>query len=283
MTDEYGKMAVQEKILEIFLEIKRICDNNQIDYYICCGTCLGAVRHGGFIPWDDDLDILMTRDDYKKFKECCKQELRETFFLQDIYTEKNYPLVFPKVRNSNTAFIEKAFDKIDMNHGIYVDIFFNDYMSDNKILCAIQKALFIISNVLVGDFSINNKYKNFLVQFARKALRILHLKKPVYTFLIFCATHMASPKSKYMSHSMGKFSYAENTMPTEYFGKPSEILFEGVPVKTVAKVHEYLTVAFGDYMTPPPEEQRLSACHATIVDTDKSYTEILNNSNKAVR
>ncbi len=219
----------------------------------------------------------------KKFKECCKQELREPFFLQDIYTEKNYPLVFPKVRNSNTTFVEDSLKKIDMNHGIYVDIFFNDYMSDYKLIAAIQRILFSLSQYIT-DVSVADKaYKNTILKIVRTTLRKLHLRRPLYTFLVFLATHLASPKSKYMSHSMGKFSYAENTMPTEYFGKPSEILFEGVPVKTVTKVHEYLTVAFGDYMTPPPEEQRLSSAHSTIVDTDKSYTEILNNSDKAVR
>lgn len=96
---------LQKVLLDILKEVKRVCDENNIDYFIIAGTALGAVRHKGFIPWDDDIDIGMTRDNYEKFIKIANTKLSEEFFLQTMETEEETPFYFAKVRKNKTKFI----------------------------------------------------------------------------------------------------------------------------------------------------------------------------------
>ena len=113
---------VQNKILEIMKYIDSICRMNGITYFIMGGTALGAIRHRGFIPWDDDLDIFMTPDQYKKFKSVFYLLHDNQYVLQEWKTTPNY-LEYAKVRMNGTTFIEHCFaDRKDMHHGIYVDL-----------------------------------------------------------------------------------------------------------------------------------------------------------------
>ena len=113
---------VQNKILDIMKYIDTICRENGIDYYIMGGTALGAVRHGGFIPWDDDLDIFMTPEQYAKFKSIFEADKSEKFVLQEWRTTPQY-IEYAKIRMNGTTFIEHVFaNRTDMHHGIYVDI-----------------------------------------------------------------------------------------------------------------------------------------------------------------
>ena len=113
---------VQDKILETMKFIDKLCRENGIVYYIMGGTALGAIRHGGFIPWDDDLDIFMTPSEYERFKKIFEAQKSEKFVLQEWRTTPNY-LEYAKIRMNGTTFIEEHFkDRKDMHHGIYVDI-----------------------------------------------------------------------------------------------------------------------------------------------------------------
>ena len=109
--------------LIIAREIKRICDENNIKYFIIAGTLLGAVRHGGFIPWDDDMDIGMLREDYEKFLEIAKKDLGDDFFLQTPETDKSYGLNFAKVLLKGTVLMEESTASNNAKKGIFVDIF----------------------------------------------------------------------------------------------------------------------------------------------------------------
>ena len=120
--DYLRRLQLTEK--EILDEIVRICEANQLSYYLIGGTLLGAVRHKGFIPWDDDLDIVMPRTDYDQFcKLCINGALREEYYLHSIETDPEYWLIFAKVRKNNTLFNEKNIACIEAPKGIYVDIF----------------------------------------------------------------------------------------------------------------------------------------------------------------
>lgn len=130
---------VQEKILEIMKYIDKLCRENGIVYYIMGGTALGAVRHGGFIPWDDDLDIFMPPDQYQKFKRVFDKQESDAFILQEWRTTPNY-LEYAKVRMNGTTFIEEVFkDRKDMHQGIYVDIMILHKVPDNRL---VQKTVY---------------------------------------------------------------------------------------------------------------------------------------------
>jgi len=108
---------------EILQEIVRICEKNNLSYFLIGGTLLGAVRHKGFIPWDDDLDIAIPRKDYEKFLKICQTQLNSDYFLHCNKTDPDYWLPFAKVRKKNTLFDEKSITSIETHKGIYNDVF----------------------------------------------------------------------------------------------------------------------------------------------------------------
>lgn len=125
---------VQQKILEVMKYIDALCRKHGITYYIMGGTALGAVRHGGFIPWDDDLDIFMTSSEYARFKSVFEAEQSPLFILQEWRTTPNY-LEYAKVRMNGTTFIEESFkDRKDLHQGIYVDIMILHKVPENQFL-----------------------------------------------------------------------------------------------------------------------------------------------------
>lgn len=111
--------------------VDRVCEKHNILYWLDSGSMLGAVRHNGFIPWDDDLDIKMYRDDYEKFLAVAPQELKKQYFLQTHQTDSEYPLFFAKVRKNNTFIDEKRYRRLNIHKGIYVDIFPVDKLGSN--------------------------------------------------------------------------------------------------------------------------------------------------------
>ena len=127
-------MTELQKIeLDMLKEFIRICDELNLTYYLVCGSALGAAKYQGFIPWDDDLDVALPREDYDVFCEKAQSMLPEHLFLQNHLTDEQYPLYMSKIRNSNTTFIERIHSKIDMNHGVYIDVFpLDGYPNDEK-------------------------------------------------------------------------------------------------------------------------------------------------------
>src|SRR5690554_6444864 len=138
---------VQKIQLEILKEVDTICKNNNIKYHLFAGTLLGSVRHGGFIPWDDDIDIAMLRDDYEKFLIIAKKEISEKYHIQNINNEPNLSFTFTKIRKKETLFVEKSKIGLNINHGIFIDIFPLDRI-DNKTIKG--KTNLFISKILVN-------------------------------------------------------------------------------------------------------------------------------------
>lgn len=121
---------LHNEMLVIYEEISRICDKHNLTYFVVGGTLLGAVVHKGYIPWDDDLDIAMPRDDYDKFIEICQKELNDKFFIHHTVTDENYWIPFAKLRMNNTVFLEEKRKNVNSHAGIYVDVFPFDYSSE---------------------------------------------------------------------------------------------------------------------------------------------------------
>jgi len=254
---------VHETEIEILDEIVRICDKYNLNYYLHWGTLLGAVRHQGFIPWDDDLDICMTRKDYDKFLEVCLTELDDKFYLDVKEYNKKCYLPFAKVRKNNTTFGEKISNNIDNHKGIFVDIFPVDNVVDPN-----SKSTWLRSAI------INQIYEVMYVKFKLK--KINDCRKPVFcailnlfpvSFLWKMESFLVKKDNKKNTDMVCDFnimvSVKEEAFNRELL-KPKKVIFEGKEYMSFNDPEPVLTKLYGDYMKLPPEDQRVNHCPEKI-------------------
>ncbi|MBR0348929.1 MAG: LicD family protein [Clostridia bacterium] len=273
---EQSVRMVQDKILETMKFIDKLCREQGIVYYIMGGTALGAVRHGGFIPWDDDLDIFMTPDQYKKFKTVFENSNSEQFILQEWRTDKNY-LEYAKIRMNGTTFIEENFkDRKDMHHGIYVDIMILHKVPENKF---IQKIVYYESKfvTLYGLSQRNWNPKSKSQEVVLKSLKFMPCKliaRIAYSHIYRYDNRKDNYKYCYW---ITPAKFRNGLFDKTFFEKPIDIPFEDTNLFGSEKIKEYLEYRYGDYMKLPSEEQRKAAVHAYVFDTEKNYTEYLGN------
>ena len=265
---------IQKKILHIMKYIDHVCRENGIVYYIMGGTALGAVRHGGFIPWDDDLDIFMIPSEYAKFKRAMELDQPDEFVIQEWRTTKNY-LEYAKVRMNGTTFIEENFkDRKDMHHGIYVDIMILHKVPSSKF---IQKLVYLESKfvTLYGLSQRNWKPKTEIQSIILRLLKVLPCKylasrcyKRIYKY--------DDLQSNYMfCYWITPAKFKAGLFEPEFFESPVDVPFEDTNLLGSLHIKKYLTYRYGDYMKMPSAEQQKAAVHAFIYDTEKDYTEYL--------
>lgn len=262
--------GIKSTELEIFRHFIHICDTLKLRYYVLGGTLLGAVRHKGFIPWDDDIDVGMPRADYEIFLQRAQELLPEGLFLQTWQTDPAYPANFAKIRNSNTTFIETSIAHLDMNHGIYIDIFPLDYYPGQA---AQQKRLARLNSVLVVRIS-SAFQSSEPVSVKRKFLRGL-------SAILFPTVRSALRKREALFRREGPGPLVVNhcgawgrkeIVPADWYGSGAQLEFEGICVNAPEQYDKWLTQVYGDYMTPPPVEKQKTHHEADAIDPEKSYT-----------
>lgn len=171
-----GKLQyIRDMELELLREIDRICRRNNIQYFLSGGTMLGAVRHKGFIPWDDDVDIAMLREDYIKFKEVCKTELPHKYQYQSYTNKDGYHYFFDKITIKDTYFSTKYSDKFEMLKGISMDIFVFDKTSDNKFFSKLHFKTLMALRLLMNVRWINHPRKDKSYLLSKLLLPLLRI------------------------------------------------------------------------------------------------------------
>ncbi|ASW43553.1 LicD family protein [Clostridium isatidis] len=256
--------------LQMLKDIDRVCKNNNIQYYVTWGSALGAVRHGGFIPWDDDIDISMTWDNYIRFEKIAQKELGDKYFYQSQETDEFCFTLWNKVRINNTTSMEKHLRHIKCHYGICMDIFPIVGVPNSAIKRLIQKLQILIYRIFSYERYLTNKnpegntlFKIIYGVFPKKFKEYIKNKclKEITKYKI----NDCDECIEFLSGSYNKMLFKSNM-----FGNGKKILFEDMEVIIPEKYHEYLTRCYGDYMVLPPEEDRIGHGDA-IVDFDKSY------------
>ncbi len=266
--------SIQGKILDIMKYIDKLCHDNGIVYYIMGGTALGAVRHGGFIPWDDDLDIFMTPSEYKKFKAVFEAKDSDLFVLQEWKTVPEY-LEYAKIRMNGTTFIEKQFINCKtMHQGIYVDIMILHKVPDNK---TIQKLVYYQSKfvTLYGLSQRGWKPKTKLQKLLLNSLKILPCRLLAKLFYSNIYKYDSMIENFKYCYWITPAKFKNGLFDASYFKKPIEIPFEDTTFFASENIKEYLSYRYGDYMKLPSIEEQKASVHAFIYDVEKNYTEYL--------
>ncbi len=259
--------------LDILKEFIRICNKYELRYFLLGGSCLGAVRHKGFIPWDDDIDVGMPRDDYDKFMEVAVKELPEYYFLQNPDTEPDYPMCFAKIRDSRTTFIERSVSHLNINHGIYFDIFPLDGLTTGTLFelkykfyyLNLQKA-YNISDYRRGIARVVYKIiSSFIPDYRRARNKMTKLVK-----------RRSYDTSEIITNYFGAWGKKERH-PRKCFGDGSCGSFEGIDVRLPLDTDFYCRGLYGDYMKLPPEDKRVSHHNCTVIDLEHSYRDYQQN------
>ena len=247
---------LKQRELELFIEFIKVCEILNINYFVLGGTLLGAVRHQGFIPWDDDIDVGMFRNDFETFRNKGIDLLPKWCFLQDCYNDKNIPYSFIKIRDKNSVFIESSVSNFDINHGVFIDVFPLDYYPDKKIR---KLSVDFINTILTHRVNLLFKF-NKHSGFRKTEDVILKLLFPNYRLAVklrdkFYRSVSRRP-SQFVRNYCGAWALKE-IVPTSYFAGIKKIEFEGIYVSCPLESEKYLTAIYGDYLKLPPLDKRI--------------------------
>lgn len=242
--------------LEMLIELDRICRKNDIKYTIIGGTLIGAMRNGGFIPWDDDIDVAMLRGEYERFRKVCKKDLDSSrFYFQDHRNTKGYRWGYGKLRRKETLFLREYQEHMPYQQGIFLDIFPHDGVPDAFPFRAIHNfQCFLIRKALwseVGKIAEKTAFKR----------GVFNIISRIPEKVIFKSYHNLIKKSNLKHRSRvralmfptfgNEFGYKK-----EWFEPGKDIIFEGHAFQCMKGAKEYLRFSYGDYMQLPPAEKR---------------------------
>lgn len=239
----------QLKQLAILQEIDRICQKHHIGYWLDGGTLLGAVRHGGFIPWDDDIDIAMRKEDLKRFVEVAPSELPDTLFLQSRKTEPGYPSPIAKVRDKNSFYVEPSDDMAaDYQKGLFIDIFpmINYPTVSRRFVKRVAQGISKSYSILHRSHYYSLRSAAELFWFGGKYLLLRGL---------WALVTAVCPKTTYLSNILINNGYGIMHRQDSVFPLGT-ITFEGKQFMAPANPDAYLKDLYRNYMEIPPVEKR---------------------------
>lgn len=257
--DELNKL--HQILLKLLGEVNRICEKHNISYFATGGTAIGAVRHKGFIPWDDDMDIGMTRDNYEKFLSVCDDELSDQFFILNYETNKNYYAYFSKLCIRGTTFVESETTHLKYDHCVFLDIFPYDNVPDDlkqrnkfykKINISYQlykcRSLWKVSN-LAG------KKQKIIGSIVRPIIHVLLLpipKKVLYNHLNKLIRSYNNLDCIYLTTLGHNINLAEKNTIDDLLKVP----FANIYIYILRNYDAWLRQQYGDYMLLPPVDKR---------------------------
>lgn len=261
--------TLHKTLLEILNDFDSFCRSNNIQYSLAYGTVLGAVRHKGFIPWDDDLDVMMTRENYNKFLRLYKDNEKYTLQKEQI----DYPLYFSKLRKNETTFIENIKYRKkwkNIHQGIYIDIFPEDKVAKNKFLCFLQT---VFSNILISQSLCLRGYQTKNIAkliFMFLSLLFVPFRKSMFRFIT-----KFNSQNDFDSYCCFLAETHEVFVKREWLENLIQIEFTSEKYSCISEPEKYLELAYGDWKTIPSLKEQQAKIHAKIFDETKDYKEFL--------
>lgn len=264
-------MKEEQKVMLLILkEFDRICRKNNLSYWLCSGTLLGAVRHSGFIPWDDDIDVSMERKDFEIFKKIALKDLREDMVLDSHNLDEMIKYMPLKIRYKYSEYIEKWDDKEDEQKGIYIDVFpFDRFSMNNKVRLLEMFPKFIYKSKTSRIWKEQKGMKYYIKSFIIKILN----KLPSSYVIEKNKKYLEKSKKIEKNYILG-FGYGltwTNTFLKEKIFPLKELDFEGIKFKVPFDFDSYLRELYGDYMKIPEESKRHT--HAKSIKIFKEIEE----------
>ncbi|MBC5625020.1 LicD family protein [Clostridium sp. NSJ-49] len=254
-------IEAQRLMFTILRDVDKICRENGIKYWLESGTLLGAIRHEGFIPWDDDIDIGMMREDYEKFKKIIKDKLSDDLYYQDIFTDNGIQYSWCKIRHKYSKLIEES--SSEYHEGIFIDIFPYDYFDSKDGKCASEKRKFIkkykrvYNSMLPYEKNLIKNIRRFLCKIYSKTIEKKTLCD-IITEARECYKKMnIASGSDYIGYGFDILNF-EEYIPTKIMFPLKEVTFCGESFFAPNDSDGYLSALYGDsYMNIPPEEERV--------------------------
>lgn len=243
--------------LDMLLEVDRICRIYDINYIVSGGTLLGAVRNQGFIPWDDDIDVRMLRDDYDKFCDVCKNELdKDKYFLQTHKTDPNYIWYYGKIRRKGTEYVRTGQEHLKMITGVFIDIISSDKVPSSRIFMNIFCCCcFVAKKILYSRVG----YRNERNLFFRLIYLLLHFIPCKFAF--FCLDSLSKIGRSIDSPIAASFAFvskSESKPLIKWHTERIELMFEGHKIFAPKDYDGWLSSNYGNnYMKLPPIEERV--------------------------
>ena len=283
MSYDYEEVKkTQDAALKVLMHFKYLCEKYCLKYFAIGGTCIGAIRHKGFIPWDDDIDVAMPVDDYYRFIDLCQTELKYPYEIITPNNIRHYSSMYIKLQDVSTTFIDSfAADYSDRYSGIYIDIFPLYGLPESKA----EQEKIIRRNEMLKKINLKLRFP-LLSEYRIKGRIIWLLLIPLRQIVPF---YWATDKQQelfknfqfYFSEkiyfpwravpgSIGSGTY-KNVFYYEDFSQAIEVPFEDTTIAVPIGYDRYLTMDFGDYMTLPPETSRMPGHPKAIVDLDRPF------------
>lgn len=273
--NSFGIAPLQDKMLDILKHFISTCEQSGLRYSACGGTCIGALRHQGFIPWDDDLDVFMPRPDYEKLWQIYDNSKEPKFKLCRTTSEKNYHHRVMQMVDVDTTFINRRSQNEDIEHGVYIDIIPLDACPSSPLKRASQ----IINSVLFSVYNIQNlpEFNGGRIMRTAVGLLLKLVKDPKKRVRVWQKAEKKMLKCDWNSgvkivELTTNFKALIHPYPQEWFSdwKRKEH-FEDIEIVVANGAESYLTQFFGDYMQLPPVEDRHPRHNTVLIDLENSY------------